>query len=208
MCWGKLMMRMGVVGVVMLGLTGCVTVQTAPPVPVDDDRFDGLWKGSGSLNQIQASGYRCWGSDKPIYFRVKDRVATSLINQPSSRFSVQVAQSGGISFEYKNTVVADGVPIEMRTQFWGDLDGASGGGTYRFSECLGKWFVSKISGSRKKTEHSPYPSSSPLPGKRAAESAKGYQKPYIVIQSNDVVQSGGKPKFKVRPGDILESEVS
>ena len=194
-----------VLAVAVFSMTGCVTNPTVP-VPVDDNRFDGLWKGSGSLHEIQSSGWTCSGSDKPIYFRVKDRVATSLVNYPAAKFTVQVAESGNISFDYVSRVTENGIPREMRTQFWGELGSKTGSGDYRFSQCYGDWSVSKIGGGRKRG--SPSASSSTIESSVTTGNERGkstdYQKPYINILVVDVVEAGGKPKFRVKPGDVLE----
>lgn len=187
--------------VIMAGafvLTGCVT-NPSIPIPVDDDRFDGLWKGASSLNKVQVSGWRCTDSDKPIYFRVKDRVATSLLSHQSALFTAQVDESGNISFVYSTNVTENGVPRKLDTQFWGQLDSSSGSGEYRFLGCFGKWSVKKIAGSRKNPSIL-----KPTSNQKDRVLSKDYQKPYINILVEDIVQAGGKPKFRVKAGDTLE----
>ena len=113
------------------------------PSPGD---FDGLWTGSGRLNDDAGPNYSCTGGgDIPIAFLVQDGMAISLFQQDGFNFRVKVKANGRIKFQYDRAGESSAgqgrnfVPII----FTGKLKGSSGKGSVRLDFCSGRWKVTK-----------------------------------------------------------------
>jgi len=192
-------------GGIIFSVTGCVTSPSLP-VPINDDRFDGLWSGAAVIPTNPSDGSLCTGADIPIYFKVEKRVATGLSSRPEHYFTAQVGRNGEIDFRYKNAATSDGsvgVSLPVDIIFWGNLGEVEGSGNFKFGTlCPGEWAVTKSATGRVRTPTEQSTKSTENPSNSIQEG--NYKKPYIVILTNDIVEAGGKPKFKVTYGDILE----
>ncbi len=114
-----------------------------------DDRykFDGLWVGTGKVNDEYGENYTCTGGGEiPIAFIVIDGVAKCMFRQKGLDFQVKVKDNGKIMFTYKNIATEnDGsgglysIPIVFR----GKLKATKGKGSLYFANCGGRWEVTK-----------------------------------------------------------------
>lgn len=128
-----------------MGVVGCVTTPKVP-VAYEDKSFDGVWSGRASPENRYSHVRGCETIRLPIFFKVKDRVATSLYTDQRLAFEAQVESGGGVRFEYPNVASNFGVSKSaVAASFWGDLGEATGRGYMTVGDgCYGVWEVEKI----------------------------------------------------------------